>query len=144
MTSITRSTQSRRAMLAAAVVAAASMAGCASLSTKTTEQEVAELAQQRWDLLVNGDFDKAYQFTQPGYRALASVDDYKKRFGGAGRWKAAKVLGATCEADRCSVRIHLTTINRVPGFTRSLPELSTHFDEVWLRDEGRWWYYQAS
>ena len=86
MTSITRSTQSRRAMLAAAVVAAASMAGCASLSTKTPEQEVAELAQQRWDLLVNGDFDKAYQFTQPGYRALASVDDYKKRFGGAGRW----------------------------------------------------------
>ena len=45
MTSITRSTQSRRAMLAAAVVAAASMAGCASLSTKTPEQEVAELAQ---------------------------------------------------------------------------------------------------
>jgi hypothetical protein len=136
---------STRRAWAVALAAAAmlTLGGCASMVGGTPEEQVARLAQKRWDALIKGDFDSAYGYFQPAYRAAVSLEDYKNRFGSAGQWKETQIYKTECEAERCTVRIKLTTINRMPGFAKSIPEITGYFDETWIRDEGRWWYHET-
>jgi len=133
---------SRRAIGAALLAAAAiGVAGCAALTPKTPEELVHDRAEQRWAALIAGDFDTAWTYTQPGYRAVIKQRDYAKRFGGAGQWKGVQIHEVTCEAERCKVHIRLTTKVMLPNFFGQ--EVNGYMDEVWVRDEGQWWYYQA-
>lgn len=135
-------TGGRRVFMAAALLgAAAALAGCAALQPKTAEETVRQLAEERWDALIKGDFDKAWTYTQPAYRAVVKQTDYRKRFNAAGQWRGAQVHDATCEAERCKVRIRLTTRVLTPPFQGQ--ELVGGIDETWVREEGRWWYYQS-
>ncbi|MCL1960274.1 MAG: hypothetical protein FWG56_00500 [Desulfovibrionaceae bacterium] len=139
---LTEFTAPRRAFGAALLAAAAlGLAGCAALMPKTPEQVVRERAEQRWAALIDGDFDKAWTYTQPGYRAVVKQRDYHKRFGGAGQWMGVQIHDVTCEAERCKVRIRLTTKVMIPSFMGK--EVSGYMDESWVRDEGQWWYYQS-
>jgi hypothetical protein len=129
---------------AAALTAALLLSACAGLSDSgTPEEQVARRAQARWDALVKRDFDAAYAYIQPAYRAVVSIEDYKKTFGAAGQWKSAQIQQVTCQAERCAARIRLTTATLLPQFAQRIPETTTHFDETWVRDEGRWWFFQA-
>ena len=143
MTSAFSSFLPRRTLLAStAILAGALLAGCASMTAKTPEQEVQARAEARWDALVKRDFDKAYAFSQPAFRAVVKPDAYKQRFGSAGTWKGAQIHEATCEAARCTVRVRLTTAINIPRFARSIPEVVGYHDEVWVRDEGQWWFFE--
>jgi len=141
------STPPRRAatgVAAVALIAAAlTAAGCAALKPQTAEEIVARRANERWQALIKHDFATAYTYTQPGYRAITKQDDYAKTFGSAGEWKAAEILETTCEPERCTVRLQLTTRVLVPKFARSIPEIKGTIDETWIKDQGQWWYYQA-
>ena len=132
----------RRAALAALLGAAAlALAGCAALQPKTPEQVVAERVEQRWAALIKGDFEKAWTYTQPAYRDIVKQADYRKRFSGAGQWRGVQVHEVSCEAERCQVRIRLTTRVTVPPFQGQ--ELVGGIDETWVRDGGHWRYYQS-
>jgi len=117
------------------------LAGCAALSPKTPEQAVSERCQQRWEALLSGDFDKAWTYTQPGYRAIIKQRDYYKRFGGAGQWKGMRVYAAHCQADRCTIRVALTSTATAPPFIGR--EITGGVDETWVREDGQWWFYQS-
>ncbi|WP_423456974.1 hypothetical protein [Ottowia sp. VDI28] len=134
---------SRRTLLAtAALVSGALLAGCASLGPKTPEEEVRARAEERWNALIKRDFVKAYGYTQPGFRAVVKPEEYIRRFGTAGRWKGAQIHEATCEAARCEVRVRLTTEIMIPRYRRSIPEVTGYHEEVWVRDEGQWWFFE--
>jgi hypothetical protein len=128
---------------AALIAAALAAAGCASVKSQTAEEVVARRADERWQALIKHDFATAYTYTQPGYRAIAKQDDYAKIFGSAGEWKAAEIFETTCEPERCTVRLRLTTRVLMPKFSQSIPEIKGIIDETWVKDEGQWWYYQA-
>ena len=132
----------RRACLGMVAIMVA-LSGCASMQAKTPEEQVSKLAEQRWDALIKRDFDAAYGYAQPGFRAVVTRDAYKKRFGDALQWKAVQIHEATCEVERCTVRIRLTSINMVPNFSKQIPEVTGYFDETWIRDDGKWWFYEA-
>ena len=129
-----------RAALAAAVVFG--VAGCA-LQGKAPEQNVQERAQARWDALVKRDFDRAWTYTDPAFRARVPQADYKARFGAGGAWKEAKVTNVTCEPERCLARVRVTTQNLVPNFAQAIPLLASEFEEAWVRQDGNWWYSQV-
>ena len=131
----------RAALLAGALGAALWLAGCASLTPKTPEEQVTARVEQRWAALIAGDFDKAWQYTQPGFRAMVKQRDYGKRFGSGGQWLGVQVHNVSCEADRCNVRIRLTTKVLVQGHMGR--EMTGALDETWVREDGQWWYYQA-
>jgi len=133
---------SRRALGASLLAAAAiGLAGCAALTPKTPEQVVQERAEQRWAAMIKGDFDTAWTYTQPGYRAVVKQRDYGKGLGAGGRWKGVQIHEVTCEAERCKVRLRLTSEVLTPPFKGQ--ELNGYIDEVWVRDEGQWWFYQS-
>ena len=141
MTQTPRFRLSRRALaplLAAGVLA---LAGCAAFTPKTPEQVVAERAEARWDALIHRNFEKAWEYTQPAYRALVAQKDYSKQFGAAGQWKGVQVHQVTCEPERCTVRLRLTSTLNVPRFQGQ--ELIGYIDETWVRSDGQWWFYQS-
>lgn len=132
----------RRAALAALLLGALAMNACANdpATPQTAEETVAQRAQQRWDALLDGDFEKAWEFTQPGYRALVKSRDYYKVFGSDAKWTGASVHSATCEPARCTVKMHVSVKVTHPKFMGQ--EASTYFDEPWVREDGQWWYRQ--
>ena len=103
--------------VAVALAALLALAACAGLQPKTPEDVVRERSEARWDALIKRDFDKAGEYTQPAYRALVGQKDYYKRFGGAGQWKGVQIHEVTCEPERCTVRLRLTTTTStgIPG-----------------------------
>ena len=46
-----------------------------------------------------------------------------------------------CEAERCTVRVRVAAKVLAPPFTGQ--EVVTYVEEVWVRDEGQWWFFQA-
>jgi hypothetical protein len=146
MTPSTRNAQ-RPAALAAAVLAALLLSACASLpgaDSGAPEEQVAKRCEQRWAALVKRDFAAAYAYNQPAYRDAITLDAYQNSFGAAAQWKTAKVIKVTCEADRCKVKTRLTVTNHIPLFANRIPEITSDIDEVWIRDQGQWWYYNPA
>ena len=131
----------RAALLASALGATLWLAGCAGLQPKTTEEIVTQRIEARWDALIKRDFEKAWEYTQPSFRALVAQKDYGKRFGGAGTWKGVQVHSVRCEPERCTARLRLTTVMNMRAFRGH--ELVGYIDEVWVRADGQWWFYQS-
>lgn len=125
----------------------ATLAGCASTSQsqaspdKSPEAVVRERAKARWDALIAGDTEKAYQFLQPSYRAVRNLNFYRGTIaGGAVQWKNAEVVGVECKTEVCSATIR---IEYVPVAIKAAGGvLMNHFDEQWVSDQGAWWLYQ--
>lgn len=115
--------------------------GCATVEQRPPELVVTERANHRWKALVAENWAQSYGVLVPSYRAVHSVDDYRKSFAMSVRWVGGDVVSATCEATKCSLRVKVTTMlpfSRRPGET-----ISTHIDETWLLENGKWYYYQA-
>ena len=116
------------------------LAGCAFAPPQTPEQAVHQRAQARWQALLKRDFDKAWTYTTPKFRSEVQQGDYKIRFGEKPSWISADVVRVQCHAASCLARIHLTAHNIVPSFARAIPQISSYFDEAWVREDGQWWY----
>ena len=108
------------------------LAACAMVASKPAGEVVKERSQARWDLMVKGDFDKAYEYFSPSSRATMSLASFKSRIK-PGFWKAVKVEKAECSsADRCEVTVNINYDYR--GM-----RIDTPHRETWIRDESNWW-----
>ncbi len=123
-----------------ALLAATVLAGCASLAPQTPEEQVRQRAEARWAALVKRDFDTAYTYAPPSFRAVVPQSKYGTRFGSAARWKGVQVHEVRCEPERCTVKLRVETeVLRAP-FTGHV--VTTYFDEVWVREDAQWWRYE--
>lgn len=141
-----------RALLAAAM--AAGLAACASgpgggrtgsagqaESAATAPKALERRAVERWQLLIDGKPEEAYEYLTPGYRLTRNQDAYMERYRpGVIRWRSVEWRGADCaEADSCEVRLLLTYTVAMPsaGEGFSVRELK----ERWLRVKGQWYHF---
>jgi len=107
-------------------------AACATTPPKPAGEIVKERSQARWDLMVKGDLDKAYEYFSPSSRATMSLAGFKSRVK-VGFWKAVKVDKVECSsADRCEVTVTISYDYR--GM-----RVDTPHRETWIRDEANWW-----
>lgn len=128
---------------AAAALVLTLITGCAGMggSLASPETAVNARANQRWQFLIAGKFDDAYQMLAPGYRAVKSVDAYKNDLSTAVRWLSAEAVSVTCQsADACDAKIKLEA---KPVLLRgsSRANIVTHFDEKWILVDGQWWHF---
>ena len=131
----------RRALFAAAGgLAAVLVAGCASMGFGSAEDIVRERAQARWNALVERDWNTAYPYLTPGYRALVPLKRYGNQFSGPMQWESAQVDSVKCEEARCTVRVGVTARIILPGHDKRLT--TTYFDETWVREEGQWYKFE--
>ena len=134
----------RTALSVGGALAALALAGCASLTPKSPEEQVRERAEAHWKALVAGDFAGAYNYLVPSYRAIVKAPDYERRFGSAGRWTNAIVHSVDCEAEACKVRLRITSQVLIPRFAAHIKEVNTYVDETWVREDGQWWKFQPT
>ncbi len=117
------------------------LAGCAALPSGPPEDVVKARAQARWEALVAGQWDKAYEYMAPSYRALVERKRFANQFGGGAAWQGAEVIKVTCEQPvSCTARIKI--LYRSLLDVRGGEPMSTHFDETWIREDGQWWLFQ--
>lgn len=131
----------RRTALAGLFAGVLALGGCAALQPQTAEQIVAQRAEERWNALIARDFDKAWTYTQPAYRAIVKQGDYRNTFGIGGKWLGMQVIRVQCEPERCIARLRVTSRVTVSPFRNQ--ELAGAIDETWVREDGQWWYFQA-
>ena len=123
-----------------ACVLSLSLVGCASLRP-APEEAVRKLATQRWQALLAGKFDQAYEFATPAFRKLRSVDFYRtNRSAVPVKWVSAEVLRVDCEPQRCVAKVKLITRPIMPGFNKL--NLETALEEVWIEEDGQWWMFE--
>jgi hypothetical protein len=130
----------RNAAVWMAILSAAILAGCATVSKPANPDEVAvkTRATARWEALAKRDFEAAYQFLPPSYRATNTVEDYRGRFGTAVVWLGAEPVSADCGPQRCAVMMDVQARMMVRG--RAGAELKSGVDEVWVKEGEQWWY----
>ncbi len=105
----------------------------AALGTATAADKIVmQRAQQRWDSILAGELNQAYAFISPSGRAKLQAQDYRNRVN-TGHFRKAKVQEASCQADSCEVKVLLDYV--VGG----LP-LNQTLSEIWILDEGSWWF----
>ena len=124
-----------------ALLGALFLAGCATTQVQDTpENIVRQRAKARWDALVAGEKEKAYQFLSPSYRALRDFNYYQRTIsGGLAQWKSADVIGVQCKPDACTARIRIEFQILMKGYGNAL---NTHYDESWILEKGDWWFYE--
>lgn len=102
-------------------------------SPETPEQAVKARAQERWDAMVAGQFDKAFEYLTPTTRSTLPIDVFRGRLGGA-KWHGAKVTGVVCEPEVCEVTVTID-IDVLPNLPYKQP-----ISEKWLLVDGKWWF----
>lgn len=122
-----------------AAVMATALLGCAT-APATPELAVREKATQIWQAKVAGDYNKAYTYMPPSYRAVTTVEGYRKTMGGAVKLLGAEVISVKCETqDKCLAEMKLEARAALARGT-SAP-IVTYFEEVWVRENGAWWLF---
>ncbi len=117
------------------------LSACAGLAPSTPEEAVRARAQARWNAMLAGDLQQAYQFLSPASRAVMSFENFRARFGAMASWKSAEVFKVTCEQpDHCLATIKVTYQPLLPR--GSIGTIETSVDEVWLLESGQWWLPQ--
>lgn len=127
--------KTRRWALAACAATALTMAGCASLQPQTPEQIVEARANQRWQYLIEGDIQKAYDMLTDSYRRVTPYERYRGRMANGG-WIKAKAISVACADEVCAVRISLEA--KPPLGARYGGNINTGLDESWVLEEGQW------
>lgn len=131
----------RRLLLWASIGATVTLAACSTMAPAAPQDQVRLRANERWKHMVAKEFDKAYAYSTPAFRAVVTPDTYRDRFGPAVTWISAEVVRVNCpEPEKCVAVVRLDyspLLNRTRGQT-----FSTHFDETWLLEDGQWSIFQ--
>lgn len=128
-------------------VVAMVMAGCAMTPADNDgwrESQRAILksrAEARWQSLINGEFDKAYSYLSPEYRAVVNLQQYKGKFGRVLAWRLARADDIRYDSPTvASVSVEVTYRLDLPGARGEQIENKKVLAEKWLYRDGGWWY----
>lgn len=115
------------------------LAGCK--APPAPEDIVAERAQARWDALVARDFDAAYNYHSPGFRAQTPASSFAAlMLSRPIRWDDAEVLSVECAEDTCTVTVSITyTAVGAPGVLADIQN-ERPLSETWLKLDKDWWF----
>lgn len=114
------------------------LAACASLGSSPPEDQVRQRASARWQALLVNDYSKAYTYATPGYRALVSPDNYRRRQGAVLQRVSSEVFSVNCpQADKCTARVVVGV--KPPLSKRYGPVITAPVDETWVLEDGQWW-----
>ncbi|MEZ5555145.1 hypothetical protein [Haliea sp.] len=135
------------ALLMACVLTLASGCGTAPGKPQTlSPAEVAALEDRvrgRWQAIIDRDFEAAYEFASPNYRAVFSKSMFIRNFSYSLDWQltAVEVLAYDAEAAVASVAVRVmskpikqTSVSAQFGFMPSTVR------ERWVSINGEWWH----
>lgn len=142
----------KRLTLLTATLSVVTLAGCAGgpatiapadASAATTARGLEARAQQRWDYLVSGKAELAYDFFSPGYRQVEDRQTYVADLAVRPvRWTKAIVQGSQCpeglQVCDVTVEVHYSLNSTLPGVGKL--ESFSPIVERWIQTEGNWYF----
>lgn len=110
-------------------------------SAKSDPSEIDKSAVERWNMLITGKPEKAYDFLSPGYKKTRTRDEYAAEMGNRPvHWTKVLFVGKECEESVCHVRLMVDfTVNMNAGMGREAASVDL-IKEDWLNLDGHWYY----
>lgn len=107
------------------------------------EAHLKERVLARWQALIKGDFEAAYQFETPVYRAIYTPSQFRYQFGNQTLWRMANVVNIHYD-NSIVARVQVEVAYRYadPEMGQDLKNMTHQVSEIWLRKEGQWWRQQ--
>ncbi len=129
-------------------VVSLSLTGCVTLQPEDSEKWrtsqrpiLEERAEARWDALIKGDFEKAYLFRTPDYRAVVSSQQYKGKYGRVAGWRMADVVDVSYDDPTvATVSVEVSYRISLPGTGGESIETQKAISEKWIYKDRKWWY----
>ncbi len=117
------------------------LAGCGLQATKSIDpmEHLERRAMERWQLLIERNFESAYEYLTEGYRATHSRDGYVQAMNARAPidWKTVQWMDAECaDPASCLARLYITYSLRLPSAGDS--ESFVMPRERWLYQSGEW------
>ena len=132
----------RHLALAACVLA---LAACATGGTKgpsATDVDVEDRALQRWEHLIAGKGELAWDYLTPGARSTKSRENYGREMRDRPvKWKSVEFEDKNCDApDRCTIRLVMEYTVKLPLSVGGEIQAPAFVEEQWLRLDGVWYH----
>jgi len=106
----------------------------------TVEAQLKERVLARWQVLIKRDFEAAYSFETPAYRAIYTPRQFMGQQGGQVDWRAAKVKEIRYDDPMVArVVVEITYRYAEPGESGQIRDSAQEIKETWLRKDGQWW-----
>ena len=121
-------------------------AGCASGPTWDEKQRgvLEQRVSQRWHALVVRDFEKAWEYCSPKYRASFSKQLYARKFSYAVNWELTGVeivnYDSVAAVASVVVRVMSEPTKQTSSASVALGAIPTTRRERWIFAEGQWWF----
>jgi hypothetical protein len=111
---------------------------------RTDEALLRQRIADRWQALIKGDFEAAYQFETPAYRAVYTSLQFKYQFGNQIAWRVANVKDVRYDDSNVArVTVSVSYHYDEPEKKEYRPLNTTaQINEIWLRKDGQWWHQQ--
>lgn len=98
---------------------------------------VNDYAQKRWDALIAGNLQIAYQYYSDSFKKTVPYEHFSHKVKGVGLWNKAEVLNVICDKQgtSCEAEVKVTVAMRMRGLDKPL-ETSNTLKEKWHKDGG--------
>jgi hypothetical protein len=127
----------------AALAACATSGGGGGASKRASGGDaVEERAVARWNLLIAGDFDHAYDYLSPGARSAKTRERYAAEHTGQPvRWQTVKFVAKECASeDSCKVLVEIEYEISMSSPGVGKVKVPAPLEEQWVRLKGAWYY----
>jgi len=105
------------------------------------EAQLKERVLARWQALIKRDFEVAYSFETPAYRAIYTPRQFMGQQGGQVGWRAAKVKEIRYDDPNVAwVLVEITFQFAEAGENGQVRDMTQDLNEIWLRKDEQWWH----
>lgn len=95
-------------------------------------------ATERWQALIEKDWNKAYSYESPSYRKNYKVDDFRSSFGQAVSWKSIN-HDSTTLINKTLADVNLVLLFNYSG-GNTVIDIPSNILERWQLVDGTWWH----
>ena len=133
----------KKALLGVLVVL---LAGCINTGqlTKTQRSELDQRVHERWLALEQKDFEKAWEYNSPSYRAIFSKQLYARKFSYAVEWELTGVeivnYDGVAAVASVVVRVMSKPTKQTSSVSLAIGAIPTTRSERWIFAERQWWF----
>ena len=127
-------------------VVLAVLTGCSGVQTLSEKQRSAleQRVTERWQALEAREFERAWEYTSPAYRAVFPKQLYRKKFSYAVTWEltGVKVVNYDSSAAVASVvvRVMSEPTKRTSTASELIGATPASVRERWIFTGGQWWF----